>query len=183
MTCMSGHGRFCHRKLRDFQAAAADYGRLIDLGHRAVRIFNARAYCYASLGRYAAAVQAGSCSFRLFCRFLALAMGGGWPDMAGTGLLSCAGAGGGGVFMHGPKSAREPVSSHDMRVFELQVFANCIEVRCGNSPTQHCCRIMMRLCGGTPPTPMHTTTGGCSMAIVLAHEAELCSAACCSLSS
>ena len=48
---------FCHRKLRDFQAAAADYGRLMELGHKAVRFYNARAYCYASMGRYAAAVQ------------------------------------------------------------------------------------------------------------------------------
>lgn len=49
-------GRFCHRKLRDFQAAATAYGRLLDLGHRSVKTFNARAYCFASLGRYAAAV-------------------------------------------------------------------------------------------------------------------------------
>ena len=47
---------FCHRKLRDFQAGAAVYGRLLDLGHRSVRTYNARAYCFASLGRYAAAV-------------------------------------------------------------------------------------------------------------------------------
>ena len=50
---------FCYRKLRNFEAAAADYGRLIELGHRAVRCYNARAYCYASMGRYAAAVQVG----------------------------------------------------------------------------------------------------------------------------
>lgn len=49
--------RFCHRKLRDYAAAAADYTRLLELGHRSVRTFNSRAYCYASLGRYREAVQ------------------------------------------------------------------------------------------------------------------------------
>ncbi len=47
---------FCLRKIGSFAAAAADYGRLIALGHTSVRNYNSRAYCAASQGRYAEAV-------------------------------------------------------------------------------------------------------------------------------
>lgn len=48
--------RFCLRKIGSFAAAAADFGRLIALGHGTVRAFNSRAYCYASLGEFERAV-------------------------------------------------------------------------------------------------------------------------------
>jgi tetratricopeptide (TPR) repeat protein len=48
---------FCLRKEGRYAAAAADYGRLIALGHASVRNFNSRAYCHASLGRYVEAVE------------------------------------------------------------------------------------------------------------------------------
>ena len=48
--------RFCLRKIGSFAAAAADFGRLIALGHGTVRAFNSRAYCYASLGEFDRAV-------------------------------------------------------------------------------------------------------------------------------
>ena len=39
-----------------YAAAAADFGRLIALGHGTVRAFNSRAYCHASLGEFDQAV-------------------------------------------------------------------------------------------------------------------------------
>lgn len=47
---------FCLRKAGSYAAAAADFSRLISLGHATVRAFNSLAYCQASLGRYAEAV-------------------------------------------------------------------------------------------------------------------------------
>lgn len=49
--------RFCLRKVGNYGAAVEDFSRLLVLGHRTVRNYNSRAYCHASLGQYADAVQ------------------------------------------------------------------------------------------------------------------------------